>query len=109
MEQEIGAFFHSSLSCAGAEIVQGRLQSFLADTFGHFGLAVLLVTLVVIKGWPRAWFWGALGLLVLKEGIDISADQTALVIADSAWDVLTYGVGAAVALWALGSPRVGDE
>ncbi|MFW2541513.1 hypothetical protein ACN2XU_02645 [Primorskyibacter sp. 2E107] len=106
MVPEIGAFFHSSLSCAGAEIVSSRLQSMAADTAGHFGLAVVLAAVVFGKGWPRAWVWVPFALLCLKEGADYLREPGLAVALDCVWDVATYLAGIGAGIWAMSGANV---
>ena len=59
---EVAAFFHSSLSCAGSDVIASRLQGFVADTVAHIGIAGILTSLVIFRDWPilaiLGWIFG---------------------------------------------------
>lgn len=100
MEQELGAFFHSTLSCAGADVVSSKLQSMAADTIGHVAMGVLAASLVFGKGWSRWWVWGPLLALLCKEIGDFARDPTFAVAVDCVWDGFSYLAGIAAGIWA---------
>ena len=100
---DFSTFMHSSLSCAGSEIVTSVVQRFLADTVAHIGIAGILTAFVLFRGWPVWLFWFGLGLIVTKElAFDLpNANWAALVVFDSVWDVLSWFLGFFVHWWML--------
>lgn len=99
---EFGALLHSSLSCAGTEVISSRLQGFAADTVAHIGLAGIVTSLIVYRDWPIWVFWAGLGLIIGKElAFDLpNSNWDALVMFDSAWDLVSWFLGF-FAQWAL--------
>lgn len=97
------SLLHSSLSCGGADVVQSKVMQWAADSLAHVGIAAIVTSLVVLRGWPLWLFWAGLALIVLKEAFfDLpNAEWAGLVVADSAWDVLCWWVGFFAQWWAL--------
>lgn len=95
MWNEFGTLLHSSLSCSGEALVISQLMIFAGDTLAHIGIAGILTSLVLFRGWPYWLFWLGLALICLKELLfDLPNGQwEALVVFDSAWDVLSWFVG----------------
>ena len=91
----LGSLLHSSLSCAGSEIISSRLQGFAADTVAHVGLAGILTSLILYRDWPIWLFWVGLTAIIAKEfAFDLpNANWSPLVMFDSAWDLLSWFVG----------------
>lgn len=109
MGSDFATLFHSSLSCAGAEIVTSRLMYFAADTLAHVGIAAIVSCFVLLRDWSRAWLWAGLVLIVVKElSADLpNADWSALVWVDSVWDLASWWAGFLFVWWALMAPRRG--
>lgn len=105
---DITAFLHSSLSCAGADVISTKVQGFLADTAAHVGLASMVTVFVVLRGWPLAVFWAGAALIVFKElAFDLpNAGWAGLVVFDSAFDLLSWFVGFFATWAALARGRV---
>lgn len=107
MGQEFGSLLHSSLSCAGQEVVTGQLMRFAADTLAHCALGFVAAVLVLLRDWDVRWAQGALGLVVVKElAFDMpNGGWSPLVMLDSAWDVASYLVAFLYLWWALMAER----
>ena len=106
---DFASLLHSSLSCGGADVVQSKVQHFLADSFAHVGIASLVTVLVVVRGWSFRWFWVGLALILIKEfAFDMpNADWAGIVIADSIWDVSNWWLGFFIMWFALMKPVEG--
>ena len=92
---EVAAFFHSSLSCSGADVISSRFQGFVADTVAHIGIAGILTSLVIFRDWPIRLFWAGFLAIIAKElAFDLpNAGWTGLVMFDSAWDLASWFLG----------------
>lgn len=104
---EFATLFHSSLSCAGDDIVTSRFMYFWADTFAHVGLATLVSAFVLLRDWSVAWLWAGFALIVAKElGADLpNAGWSTLVWFDSLWDLASWFVGFFALWWAMMADR----
>lgn len=89
------AFLHSSLSCAGADVISSSIQRFAADTVAHIGIAGILTAFILYRGWPIGLFWAGLAAIVAKEiAFDLpNAGFAPIVLFDSAWDVTSWFLG----------------
>ena len=92
---EVAAFFHSSLSCSGADVISSRFQGFVADTVAHIGIAGILTSLIIYRDWPIWLFWAGLLAILSKElAFDLpNAGWTGLVMFDSLWDLASWFLG----------------
>jgi hypothetical protein len=92
---DFGTLLHSSLSCAGTEVISSRLMVFAADTLAHVGIAGILTSLIIFRGWAFWWFWVGVGLILTKEVFfDLpNAGWSGLVVFDSVWDLASWFVG----------------
>ncbi|PYG33103.1 hypothetical protein C8N36_10298 [Pelagimonas varians] len=104
---EFATLFHSSLSCAGDEIVTSRFMYFWAVTFAHVGLATIVSAFVLLRDWSVAWLWAGFALIVVKElGADLpNAGWSTLVWFDSLWDLASWFVGFFALWWAMMADR----
>ena len=108
---DFGSLFHSSLSCAGADIVTSRFMYFWADSFAHVGLASIISAFVLLRDWSIAWLWAGFVLIVVKElAADLpNAGWTLAVWLDSLWDLLCWFGGFFALWWALAAPKGGAD
>lgn len=111
MGQEFTSLLHSSLSCAGQEVVTGQIMRFAADTLAHGAMGLVAAVMVLLRGYDVRWAQGALALIVVKEfAFDMpNGDWSALVVADSVWDVASYLVAFLYLWWALMASREASD
>lgn len=109
MGQEFSSLLHSSLSCAGQEVVTGQVMRFIADTMAHGLLGVIAGVLVLLRDFDIRWAWAGLALIAAKELVfDMpNGGWSALVVFDSIWDLGTYVVAFVWMWWALMADRKG--
>ncbi len=102
LTQELGSLLHSNLSCAGQEVVTGRWMMWLGASIAHYGIGITIGSVILLRGYPVAWFWAFLAVITGKElAFDIpNSGFSTLVVADSVWDLLCYVIGFFV-LWSL--------
>ncbi len=111
LASDFGTLFHSSLSCAGDDIVTSRFMYFWADTFAHVGLATIISAFVLLRDWSLAWLWFGFALIVFKElAADLpNSGWSVVVLLDSIWDLASWFVGFFALWWALAAPKDGAE
>lgn len=107
MGQEFGSLLHSSLSCAGQEIVTGQVMRFAADTLAHVAMGMIGALLVLLRGFDLRWLWAGFALIVAKELFgDMPNGAWALpVVIDTVWDLACYPAGFVVVWWCLMADR----
>jgi hypothetical protein len=106
---DFAAMLHSSLSCAGTEVISTRLQTAGADFLAHVGIASVSTILVIMCGWPVWLLQVGLGLVVAKELMfDMpNGGWGALVVIDSFFDVVSWLAGFLFVWWAFMRPVQG--
>lgn len=106
MGGDFSTLLHSSLSCAGADQVRSVLMYFAADTLAHIGIAGIVSSLILLRGWWLGLFWVGLALIISKELLfDLpNAAWAGLVWFDSAWDLASWFAGFFVQWWAFSAP-----
>lgn len=111
MGADFASLLHSSLSCAGTETVTSVTMRFVADTLAHIGIAGIVTSFILLRGWRVGWFWLALALIISKELLfDLpNSGWAPLVLFDSVWDVLSWWVGFFAQWWAFSAPAIQPE
>jgi hypothetical protein len=107
MGQEFGSLLHSSLSCAGQEIVTAQLMRFGADTLAHVAMGMIGAVFVLVRGFDVRWLWAGFGLIVAKEflGDMPNGEWALLVVLDTVWDLMSYLAGFFILWWGLMAER----
>ena len=92
---ELDTLLHSSLSCAGVDVIRSNWVGFISDTLAHIGIVSPLTLVVVLREWPVWLFWICAALIVGKEfAFDMpNGGWAPLVIFDSVWDFATWFLG----------------